>query len=74
MRGHRERGDIVPVIVNAERTKTMFDLSDERIDEHGWVQASGQRGKKEGDERFETRRKGPSPAPRAPGNDDEADD
>jgi len=74
VRGYPERGDIVPVIVNAERTKTMFDLSDERIDEHGWVQASGQRSKKEGDERFEARRKGPSPAPTAPGNDDEADD
>lgn len=74
VRDYPERGDIVPVIVNAERTKTMFDLSDERIDEHGWVQASVQRSKKEGDERFEARRKGASPAPRAPGSDDEADD
>jgi len=74
VRGYPKRGDIVPVIVNAKRTKTMFDLSDERIDEHGWVNASMQRSKKKGDERFEARRKGPSPAPTAPGDDDEADD
>ncbi len=69
VKGSPERGDVVPVIVNAERTKAMFDLGDERIDRHGWVKRDVQRRKREEDERFEAQRTGPSPTPRRTGVD-----
>lgn len=65
VRGAPERGDVVPVIVNAKRTKAMFDLSDPRIDGDGWIEAQAKRRKQRDDERFEALRAGREPAPEA---------
>jgi hypothetical protein len=59
--GEPERGGVVPVIVNAKRTKVMFDLSDPRIDQEGWVDEQVSRRKQRDDERFEALRAGREP-------------
>ena len=66
LRGAPERGDVVPVIVNAKRTKAMFDLSDPRIDGPGWLDEKEKRREQRDKERFEARRAGrePDPTPR----------
>ncbi len=61
VRGEPERGSVVPVIVNAKRTKVMFDLSDPRIDQEGWVDEQVSRRKQRDDERFEALRAGREP-------------
>ncbi len=61
VRGEPERGSVVPVIVNAKRTKVMFDLSDPRIDQEGWVDEQIGRRKQRDDERFEALRAGREP-------------
>jgi hypothetical protein len=58
VRGAPDRGTVVPVIVNAKRTKAMFDLSDPRIDQEGWVDEQVARRKQRDDERFEALRSG----------------
>ncbi|MFA9270077.1 MAG: hypothetical protein ACEQSX_04870 [Baekduiaceae bacterium] len=63
VRGAPERGDVVPVLVNAKRTKAMFDLSDPRIDGYGWIVTQEKRRKERDDARFEARRAGREPAP-----------
>jgi hypothetical protein len=63
VRGAPERGNVVPVIVNAKRTKLMFNLSDPRIDQEGWVDEQVRRRKQRDDERFEARRAGREPEP-----------
>ena len=63
VRGAPERGDVVPVIVNAKRTKAMFDLSDPRIDGYGWIEGQAKRRKQRDDERFEARLAGREPKP-----------
>ncbi len=63
VKGAPERGDTVPVVVNAKRTKAMFDLSDPRIDGYGWIVTQEQRRKQRDDERFEARRAGREPPP-----------
>ena len=63
VRGAPERGDVVPVVVNAKRTKAMFDLSDPRIDGEGWVEEQQRRRKQRDDERFEARLAGREPQP-----------
>jgi hypothetical protein len=70
VRGNPRRGDVVPVIVNAKRTKAMFDYRDPSIDNYGWVDEQQRRRKARDDERFEARRAGREPARRA--DDDEA--
>ncbi len=62
VRGAPERGNVVPVIVNAKRTKLMFDLSDPRIDQEGWVDEQVTRRKQRDDERFEALRAGREPS------------
>jgi hypothetical protein len=62
VRGEPERGSVVPVIVNAKRTKVMFDLSDPRIDQEGWVDEQVKQRKQRDDERFEALRAGREPA------------
>ncbi len=62
VRGAPQPGDVVPVIVNADRTKAMFDLSDPRIDGYGWVEEQARRRKQRDDERFEALRAGREPA------------
>ena len=59
VRGAPERGNVVPVIVNAKRTKLMFNLSDPRIDQEGWVDEQVRRRKQSDDERFQALRDGP---------------
>jgi hypothetical protein len=61
VRGEPERGSVVPVIVNAKRTKVMFDLSDPRIDRKGWVDEQVSRRKECDAERFEALRAGREP-------------
>ena len=61
VRGEPRRGSVVPVIVNAKRTKAMFDLSDPRIDQEGWVDEQVTRRKQRDDERFEALRAGREP-------------
>ena len=63
VRGAPEHGDVVPVLVNAERTKAMFDLSDPRIDGVGWIDEQTRRREQRDDERFEARRAGREPDP-----------
>jgi len=63
VRGAPERGHVVPVIVNAKRTKLMFDLRDPRIDQEGWVDEQVRRRKQRDDERFEALRAGREPEP-----------
>ena len=63
VRGEPAHGDVVPVIINAKRTKAMFDLSDPRIDGRGWTEEEGKRRKQRDDERFEARRAGREPKP-----------
>ena len=63
VRGGPEFGDVVPVITNAKRTKAMFDLSDLRIDAHGWVDEQVRQRKQRDEERFAARRGGRDPAP-----------
>jgi hypothetical protein len=63
VRGAPQRGDVVPVIVNAKRTKAMFDLSDSRIDGPGWTDERERRRKQRDDERFEARLAGRDPEP-----------
>ena len=63
VRGAPERGNVVPVIVNAKRTKLMFDLNDPRIDQEGWVDEQVTRRKQRDDERFEALRAGREPEP-----------
>jgi hypothetical protein len=63
LRGAPAPGDVVPVVVNAKRTKAMFDLSDPRIDGYGWIEEQERRRKQRDDERFEARRAGREPAP-----------
>jgi hypothetical protein len=63
VRGTPELGDVVPVVVNAKRTKAMFDLSDPRIDGEGWVDEQRRQRKQRDDERFEARRAGREPEP-----------
>ena len=62
VRGEPERGNVVPVLVNAKRTKAMFDLSDPRIDREGWVDDQVRQRKQRDDERFEALRAGREPA------------
>ncbi|MEO6571858.1 MAG: hypothetical protein ABIO83_09960 [Ilumatobacteraceae bacterium] len=73
VRGMPKRGDIVPVIVDAKRSKTMFDFSDERIDDYGWVDNQERRRKQRDDERFEARRAGSTPAPTVDHDHDDGD-
>jgi hypothetical protein len=63
VRGVPARGDVVPVVINAKRTKAMFNLSDPRIDEEGWVDEQLPRRKQRDDERFEARLAGREPEP-----------
>ncbi|MDA0184051.1 hypothetical protein OJ997_27330 [Solirubrobacter phytolaccae] len=56
-----KKGTIVPVIVNAKRTKAMFDLSDPRIDQEGWVDEQAKRRKERDDARFEANRAAGAP-------------
>jgi hypothetical protein len=63
VRGEPERGSVVPVIVNAKRTKVMFNLSDPRIDQEGWVDEQVSRRKQRDDERFEAQLAGREPKP-----------
>lgn len=58
VRGAPQHGDVVPVLVNPGRTKAMFDLSDPRIDNIGWVDEQARRRKQRDEERFEARRAG----------------
>ena len=63
VRGHLTFGEAVPVLTNANRTKAMFDLSDLRIDAHGWVDEQVRQRTQRDEERFEARRAGRDPAP-----------
>ena len=51
-----KRGQQVPVIVNAKRTKALFDLSDPRVDQEGWVEEQTRKRKERDDARFEALR------------------
>lgn len=63
VRGHPEPGRVVPVAVNRRRTKAMFDYSDPRIDNDGWVSEQQRLYKEREDARFEARRAGREPEP-----------
>ncbi len=71
VRGMPKHGDVVPVIVNRRRTKTMFNLADPRIDADGEMRGQEQRRRQREDERFEARRAGREPK-RDPENDETA--
>jgi hypothetical protein len=61
VRGEPKRASAVPVIVNAKRTKVMFDLSDPRIDQEGWFDEQATQRKQRDDARFEALRAGREP-------------
>ena len=63
IRGAPQSGDVVPILVNAKRTKAMFDLSDPRIDGVAWLDEQDRRRKERDDARFEARRAGREPEP-----------
>ena len=64
VRNGLKRGTAVPVLVNAKRTKAMFDLSDPRVDQDGLFEAQRREHKERDDARFEALRAG-----RPPGSD-----
>ena len=64
VRNGLKRGTAVPVVVNAKRTKAMFDLADPRVDQDGLFEAQRRERKERDDARFEALRAG-----RPPGSD-----
>ena len=62
--GEPKRGSAVPVVVNAKRTKAMFNLADPRIDQDGRFEDQRRQRKEHDDARFEALR-----AVRPPGSD-----
>lgn len=64
VRNGLKRGTAVPVVVNAKRTKAMFDLTDPRVDQDGLFEAQRRERKERDDARFEALRAG-----RPPGSD-----
>ena len=64
VRNGLKRGTAVPVVVNAKRTRAMFDLADPRVDQDGLFEAQRRERKERDDARFEALRAG-----RPPGSD-----
>lgn len=56
VRGEPKPGRVVPVIVNAKRTKVMFNLADPRIDEDGHLHGQARERQEREDARFEAAR------------------
>ena len=52
-----KRGQQVPVVVNAKRTKAMFNLSDPRVDQEAYLEEQSRKRKERDDERFEAARR-----------------
>jgi hypothetical protein len=57
VRSGLKRGTAVPVVVNAKRTKVMFDLADPRIDQDGLFEQQRRERKERDDARFEALRR-----------------
>ncbi|MDA0171332.1 hypothetical protein OJ998_19690 [Solirubrobacter taibaiensis] len=57
VRNGLKRGTAVPVVVNAKRTKAMFNLADPRVDQDGLFQAQQRERKEHDDARFEALRR-----------------
>ncbi len=55
--GEPKRGSAVPVVVNAKRTKAMFNLADPRIDQDGRFEEQRRQRKERDDARFEALRR-----------------
>jgi hypothetical protein len=55
--GEPKPGRIVPVLVNAKRTKAMFNLADPRIDEDGRLQRATREREERENARFEAARR-----------------
>ena len=64
VRNGLKRGTAVPVVINAKRTRAMFDLADPRVDQDGLFEAQRRERKERDDGRFEALRAG-----RPPGSD-----
>jgi hypothetical protein len=62
VRGFPEPGDVVPVVVNARRTKAMFDLADPRIDNEAYLDRRHDERRRRDEEEFERLRAGGAPA------------
>ena len=57
VRNGLKRGTAVPVLVNAKRTKAMFNLADPRVDQDGRFECSRRQHKERDDARFEALRR-----------------
>ena len=57
VRNGLKRGTAVPVLVNAKRTKAMFNLADPRVDQDGHLQAQRRQHQERDDARFEALRR-----------------
>ena len=57
VRGEPKKGRAVPVLVNAKRTKVMFNLADPRIDQHGHLDEQKRQRQERENARFEASRR-----------------